>query len=147
MMQQPNPQAGSVQQTVQAPPQLASVSKPRSRSTMHPGVLKLAVLCWAGLVGVFWITFRVNTNAMFAVVVGTFYALVFFGVPTIMLRMAPKKPGEKPSLAEFLRGRFDTIYGSIPARDAMLQVILVPVALGLGAVAMAIIIHYARIAN
>ncbi|HTO41791.1 MAG TPA: hypothetical protein VL026_12510, partial [Rhizomicrobium sp.] len=73
--------------------------------------------------------------------------LVFFGVPTIMLRMAPKKGGEKPSLAEFLRGRFDTIYGPIPASDAMLQVIIVPAALGLGAVAMAIIIHYARIAN
>ncbi|HTO41838.1 MAG TPA: hypothetical protein VL026_12750, partial [Rhizomicrobium sp.] len=79
-MTQPNPQPvllpNGAQQTAQHPaatasPPLAVVAKPRSRSTMHPGVLKLAVLCWAGLIAVFWITFQVNANAMFVVAVGT----------------------------------------------------------------------------
>jgi hypothetical protein len=117
------------------------------RSQMHPGVFKLAILCWAMFMAVFWITFFVSSNALFMVVVGTFYALVFFGVPTIMSRMAPKSKSGTPSLSEFMQGRFDTLYGPIEAREALLQVILVPLSLGIGGIAISVIIAYARVAN
>jgi hypothetical protein len=79
------------------------------------------------------------------VVIGTFYALMFFGVPTVMSRMAPTRP-RAGSLGSFLRGRFATIDGPISGSDALLQVILVPVALGLGGTAIGFIIHAARAA-
>lgn len=128
-------------------PQLLHIPKTPCRSAMHPGVYKLAVLCWAGLMAVFWVTFHVSTSASFMVAVGTVYACVFFGVPFVMIRMSPGANATFPSFDEFLRGRFDTIHGPIAARDALLQVIMVPLALGLGGVAMGIIIHYARIAQ
>jgi hypothetical protein len=114
------------------------------RSQMHPGVYKLAILCWAMFMAVFWITFSVSANALFMVVIGTFYALVFFGVPTIMSRMAPKPRSGWPSFGEFMAGRFDTLYGPIEAGEALLQVVLVPLSLGIGGIAIGFIIHSAR---
>ena len=81
------------------------------------------------------------------VVVGTFYALVFFGVPFIMSRMAPKCDASPLSLDAFVRGRFDTFCGSVSGFDALLQVILVPFALSIGGMVIGYIIHSARIAN
>jgi hypothetical protein len=113
---------------------------------MHPGVYKLAVLCWAVFMAIFWITFSISSNALFMVVIGTGYALMFFGLPFIMSRMAPKSKSGHPSFDEFIHGRFDTIYGPIEAGEALLQVILVPLALSMGGVAIAFIIHAARAA-
>ena len=110
---------------------------------MHRGVYKIALGCWAGFLAVFWVTFWMSANALFMVVIGTFYALMYFGVPVIMSRMAPTRP-RPGSLAGFLRGRFATIDGPISGLDALLQVILVPVALGLGGIAIGIIIRMAR---
>jgi len=117
------------------------------RSAMHPAIYKLAVLNWAMLLVVFWVTFFVSANALFMVVVGTFYALVFFGVPFIMSRMAPKGDASPLSLDAFVRGRFDTFCGSVSGFDALLQVILVPFALSIGGMVIGYIIHSARIAN
>jgi hypothetical protein len=118
------------------------------RSDMHPAVYKLAVLCWAMLMAVFWITFFVSSNAIFMVTVSTFYAIMFFGIPFIFSRIAAKR--KKPnflSLGEFMRGRFDTIYGPIGGAEALLQVILVPLCLSIGGVAMMLIISYARVVH
>ena len=116
------------------------------RSQMHPGVYKLAILCWAMFMAVFWATFFISSNALFLVVIGTVYALVNFGVPIIMSRMAPKPKAGYPSFEEFIRGRFDTLYGPIEASEALLQVVLVPLALSAGGVAIGLIIRYARAA-
>ena len=117
------------------------------RNTMPPAVFKLAVICWAMLLAVFWVTFSVSANALFMVVIGTGYAIIFFGVPFIMIRMAPPQNTGEVSLGTFLKGRFDTIYGPVSGFDAMLQVILVPLALSIGGVVIGFIIHSARIAN
>ena len=127
--------------TPRAPAQVRSF--PQTHALMHRGVYKVALSCWAGFLAVFWVTFWMSANALFMVAIGTFYALMFFGVPVIMSRMAPTRP-RPGSLAGFLRGRFATIDGPISGLDALLQVILVPVALGLGGIAIGIIIHMAR---
>lgn len=114
------------------------------RAQMHPGVYKLAILCWAMFMAVFWVTFFISANALFMVVIGTVYALVFFGVPIIMSRMAPKSKSGLPSFSEFLAGRFDTLYGPMEAGEALLQVVLVPLALGIGGIVIGFIIHSAR---
>ena len=114
------------------------------RSAMHPAIYKLAVLNWAMLLVVFWVTFFVSANALFMVVVGTVYAAMFFGVPYVMSRMAPRPKSGFPSLNEFIQGRLDTFCGPIEAGEALLQVILVPLSLTIGGVVIGIIIHFAR---
>ena len=110
---------------------------------MHADVYKLALLCWVGLLLVFWVTFSISSNALFMVVIATFYATVFFGVPFIFSRLA-KPLRSRLGLGAFMRGKFDTIYGPVTGFDALLQVILVPLALAIGGVAIGIIIWSAR---
>jgi hypothetical protein len=117
------------------------------RKDMHPGVYKLAVICWAALLGVFWVTFSGSASALFMVAIGTVYAVMFFGVPFLMSRIGGFSSRSPLSLADFVDGRFDTIDGPIGGGEALLQVILVPFALGIGGAAIGIIIHLARTAH
>ena len=117
------------------------------RKQMHPGVYKLALLCWVMLLGVFWITFAMSANAMFMVAIATGYAIVFFGVPFLMSRIAGISTTASISLRNFVDGRFDTINGPIGGLEALLQVILVPLSLSIGGIAIGFIIHAAKMAN
>jgi hypothetical protein len=113
---------------------------------MHPGVYKIAVLSWALFIGIFWLTFWQDANALFMVAASTAYAVVFFGVPTIMSRCVPKAAVEG-GLMDFLRARVDTLYGPVNGFEALVQVILVPAALILGGTAMSFAIQSARLVN
>lgn len=68
----------------------AAVAAP-IESVMHPHVYRIALACWACFLAVFWATFWVSSNALFQVVIGTVYAVVFFGVPYEMSRIYPGK--------------------------------------------------------
>jgi hypothetical protein len=58
-------------------------------------------------------------------------------------------PGEtRPrDFFSFLSGRVDTIYGPVRAGEALLQVILVPLCLGIGGIVIGLIIQSARVAH
>jgi hypothetical protein len=93
---------------------------------------------------IFWMTFWFSANALFMVVVGTFYATVFFGVPYMMLRQMPGGLEKRGSLVTFLDLPFATNSGTIHGYEALLQVILVPVCLILGGTVIGFIIHWAK---
>jgi hypothetical protein len=78
------------------------------------------------------------------VVISTFYAVMFFGVPYAMLRQVPGRTKAKGPLRTFLEQPFATIDGAISGYEALLQVILVPACLILGSTAIGFIIHSAR---
>lgn len=111
---------------------------------MHPGVYRVAFACWMGLLGLFVLTFFSSANALFMVVIDCVYAAMFFGIPWIFHRITPKTETHPRDFFSFLSGRFDTIYGPIRASEALLQVILVPLALGIGGIAISLIIQSAR---
>ena len=111
---------------------------------MHPGVYKVALACWMGLLGVFVLTFFSSANALFMIAIDAVYAAMFFGIPWIFHRMTPQSGPGPRDFFSFLNGRLDTIYGPIRASEALLQVILVPLALGIGGIAIGLIIQSAR---
>ena len=117
------------------------------RKQMHPDVFKIALFCWVMLLVVFWTTFAMSANATFMVAIGTLYAIVYFGVPFLMSRIAGVSSKASFPLSVFLDGRFDTLYGPIRGWEALLQVILVPLSLSIGGVAIGFIIHAAKMAN
>jgi hypothetical protein len=125
----------------------ASLKFVACRKDMHPGVYKLALVCWLLLLGIFWVTFSGSTSALFMVTIGTVYAAVFFGVPFLMIRIGGFERRSSLPLVDFTEGQFDTIDGPIGGGEALLQVILVPLALGIGGTAIGFIIHFARIAH
>ena len=131
-----------------APP-LVAVTRQRAGRVvqhMHPAIYRIAFACWVFFLATFWVTFWVSAHALFMVVIGTVYAAVFFGVPYLMSRQAPRDI-HSPSLAEFMHRDVATFYGPIRGRDALVQVVLVPAVLSIGCVAIGIIIRMARTAT
>jgi hypothetical protein len=114
------------------------------QTVMDPRVYKIALACWVGLLGIFWITFWVSANALFMVVIATVYAIVFFGVPYVMSRQVIDRPVPARSLFAFMQAPFSTIDGTMRGWEVLLQVILVPLCLIGGGIAISFIIHAAR---
>jgi hypothetical protein len=111
---------------------------------MHPHIYRIALGCWICLLALFWATFWTSSNALFQVVIGTVYAVVFFGVPYEMSRIYRGKRTADKSLRQFLGEPFRTRTGTMRGHEVLLQVVLVPVSLLLGGSAIALIIHAAR---
>ena len=101
---------------------------------------------WAGFLAVFWATFWMSANALFMVAISTVYAVMFFGVPYAMSRQVRDRPQTAKSLFTFLSEPFATIDGTMSGAEALLQVILVPLCLTCGGIAIGFIIHAARAA-
>jgi hypothetical protein len=118
-----------------------------AQTVMDPRVYKLALLCWASLLAIFWITFWVSTGALFMVVVSTGYAIVFFGVPYLMSRQITDRPPQARSLRAFMQAPFATIDGTMRGWEALLQVILVPLCLIGGGIVISFAIHAARVVH
>lgn len=114
---------------------------------MHPHVYRIALACWACFLAVFWATFWVSSNALFQVVIGTVYAVMFFGVPYEMSRIYPGKRTANRTIWQFLTAPFATRTGTMRGYEALLQVILVPVLLTMGGTAIGVIIHVTRNAH
>jgi hypothetical protein len=118
----------------------------KAQAVMDPRVYKIALLCWIGFLSVFWLTFWISANALFMVAISTVYAVVFFGVPYAMSRQVRNRPDTSKSLLAFLREPFATLNGVMSGGEALLQVVLVPLCLTCGGIAIGIIIHAARAA-
>jgi hypothetical protein len=111
---------------------------------LPPCVHGLTLGVWAVFFLVLWVTFWSSGNALFMIAVSTTYGAVFFGVPAIMARMHPERPRAHSTVIQFLRGRFTTLYGPVSGADALVQILIVPVAITVGAIAIGIIISLAR---
>jgi hypothetical protein len=98
----------------------------------------LVVGSYAALIGVFFAFFARSPVALFSIVICAFFAAMFFAVPRIFLAVEAD-PARRPSLAEFRYKGMDILTGHSGGRDAIVQMIVVPVLLTLGLAAMGII--------
>ena len=144
---QPAPTPAPVVSPETRPTLLKPVTPVTVEAAMHPHIYRIAFGCWIVFLAIFWITFWVSANALFMVVIGTFYAAMFFGVPYMMLRQVPGRTKASSSLIKFLEEPFATNGGTIQGYQALLQVVLVPLCLIAGGTAIAIIIRFARVAH
>ena len=109
---------------------------------VHPAVYKLFTACWAALIAVFVATFAESPFTLFMLAVVTGYVIMFFGVPYVMSRQAQRETDVgKVSFREFLRGQVQTLTGPLSSTDALMQVMMVPVCLTLGSIAIGLIVH------
>src|SRR3569833_2899261 len=92
-------------------------------AVMHPGVYRIALVCWLCFLAVFWVTFWSSSRALFQVVIGTAYAVIFFGVPYQMSRIFSGKRGDEKSIWQFLSEPFRTRTGTMRGYEVLLQVI------------------------
>jgi hypothetical protein len=98
---------------------------------------KMIVGSYIALVGTFAVTMSGSRLSVFCMAISFFYLLMYLGVPAILLKMEPKR-GQRPSLDQFLRAGMQTYTGYITGKDALLQILLVPVLLTFTALVMGI---------
>lgn len=126
-----------------AEPEAVVVPEPQGGPTpaapdIAPGVGGLIVAAYVSLVLVLFTFFTGSLTAMFAVTIAAGFVAIFFAIPRIFLAVEPKA-GRRPSLPEFLEKGVGTFTGHSGGRDALLQMLIVPVLLTLGLLAMGII--------
>ena len=103
-----------------------------------PGVGGLIVATYVSLVLVLFTFFTGSLSAMFAVVIAAGFVAIFFAVPRIFFALEPKA-GRRPSLPEFMEKGVNTLTGHSSGREALLQMLIVPVLLTLGLLVMGIV--------
>lgn len=110
-------------------------------SRLHSGVFGLAIASYAAMVLALWLLFATDTGTSLTLAIVTVYFAMFFGVPLAMVRVAKKDAPQPPpaSLLRFLRGDMGTITGPIGGWAALAQVVVIPVSVTLGIVAIGLI--------
>lgn len=121
---------------VQAPatePALPTAAAP----DVAAGVGGLIVAAYAGLILVFFTFFAGSPLAAMAVAIAALFVAIFFAVPRIFFGIEPAA-GRRPSLSRFMHEGMDTLTGHCSGGDALVQMLLVPVLLTLGLLAIGV---------
>lgn len=110
---------------------------------LHPGVVKIWLACWSGLFLVFLTTFSGTAHTIFQLAIVAAVGVAFFGLPILMSSIGKQAAG-RGTLGDFLYSRFETGGGSLSGFETLVQVIMVPLALLLGALCISFILASAR---
>lgn len=125
---------GPAEADTEASPALPTAAAPDVAS----GVGGLIVACYAALILVFFAFFARSLTALFAITVCAVFVAVFFTVPRIFFALEPNAT-RRPSLPAFMERGMETMTGHSEGGDALVQMLIVPVLLTLGLLAMGII--------
>jgi hypothetical protein len=93
---------------------------------------------YAGLLAVFFAFFARSPLALFSIVICGGFVAIYFTIPRIFLAIEAD-PARRPTLGRFLRTGLDTATGRTGGKDALIQMMIVPVLVTLGLAAIGII--------
>lgn len=102
------------------------------------GVGGLILTAYLGLLAVFFTLFAGSPAALFAVCVSAGFVAIFFAVPRIFFAVEPGQ-SRRPTLDMFMAKGIDTFTGHSSGKDALVQILIVPVLLTLGLLIMGIV--------
>jgi hypothetical protein len=92
---------------------------------------------YSALVAAFAVAAAGSAQSIYAIAICALFVLMFFAVPRIFLLVEPRA-GHRPTLERFMREGMQTLTGHSNGRDALVQMLIVPVFLTLGALGMGI---------
>jgi len=110
--------------------------------SVHPAPILIALGCCAWFLLLSWTCFApFDREAGLAIAVVTAIFVMYLGGMALGAFNAGGRgsAGARRSFQQFLRGRVDIATGFISGREAMVQIVMLPVSLALGATAMALI--------
>jgi len=103
-------------------------------SEFPPAIYFSVAGAFAWMLGAAWLAFGTNVGTDLDLTMVTVLAFVFLGIPTVMHHTAATRyPSVPTPMAAFLSSQVDTATGWMPARQAWLEVMLIPAALALAA--------------
>jgi len=97
----------------------------------------LIVTSYFALIGAFTLATVGSAQSIFAIAIVLVFAVSFFTVPRIFFAIEPKA-GRRPSFQTFLHQGMETHTGHSGGKDALIQMMIVPVLLTFGALAMGV---------
>lgn len=104
-----------------------------------PGAVgALIAASYATLIGALAIAMTGSPLSLFAIVIAAFFIAVFFAVPRIFFRVEPSS-GRRPALNQFIQEGMVTLTGHSSGSAALVQMLVVPVCLTLGVLAIGVI--------
>ena len=92
---------------------------------------------YAALIASFAIATAGSAYSVFMITIAALFVVTFFTVPRIFFAIEPST-GRRPSFDRFMRSGLQTLTGYSTGRDALVQMLIVPVLLTFGALAMAV---------
>jgi hypothetical protein len=110
-------------------------------TNVHPAVAIATVGCYVWILFVAWLVFDHGTT-MLDLVVSSFIFLIALGLPLLCVVIARNMTPERQTrrtLDAFLHGKVDTYTGRVPARTAMIEILVAPVALAVVATGICLI--------
>ena len=116
-----------------AEPRLAAPSTP----DVPAAVGMMIVASFASLIGAFAIATVGSAHSIFMITISALFAVAFFTVPRLMLAVEPRT-AERPDLDRFLEDGIETLTGHSGGKAALVQMLIVPVLLTMGALAMGV---------
>lgn len=102
-------------------------------------------LSWFVAVG--WIAYATGADGAFAMLIASVFAVVAIGLPALLVAVGAGRGDGASSVRalEWLHGRFETLTGRLPARAALVQVLLPITATAIGFTLIAIVLVSVRL--
>jgi hypothetical protein len=98
----------------------------------------LIAASYFSLLGAFTVATVGSAESILAIVVCVAFMIAFFTVPRLFFGIEPKA-GRRPSFDRFMREGMETLNGRCGGRDALIQMLIVPVLLTLAVIAIGIV--------
>jgi hypothetical protein len=104
---------------------------------LPPAVGRLIAGAYVALIGVLAATMARNAESAFVISIAALFLVAFLSVPRIFLAIEPETT-RRPSMSAFLERGMQTATGHLSGRGALVQMLVVPVLLSLGVLAIGI---------
>jgi len=102
----------------------------------------LIAASYAALIGAFAVATIGSAHSWYMITISALFVVAFFTVPRIILGMEPKQ-GVRPDFDRFMAEGMETLTGHSSGGAALVQMLIVPVSLAFGILAIAIAVSFA----
>lgn len=123
-------------------PNASEIEPSLSRAAAAPDVPAAAgglmAATYGALLAAFTLLITHDRSSMFAIVIGAFYLVMFFAVPALFFRIEGDTT-RRPELSLFLERGMQTATGHISGMGALVQMLVVPVLLTFGVLAIGLL--------
>jgi hypothetical protein len=122
--------------------ELSTVDEPFRSAAAAPdipsAVGKMLVAAYVALLATFAVTMAHSREALFAIAICVVFLTMYLSVPRILLGVEPRQ-GKRPSFDIFLYKGIETYTGHCSGKEALVQMLIVPVLLTFCALFMGIV--------
>jgi len=125
----------------EGPPVIAPRMGEAAVADLPKAVGGLIVASYAAIIVAFGWAFFGQGDVLFNLGVCAVYLAMYLGVPWVFLKVEPKSGQPRPDFADFLERGLATWTGHVTGREALAQILTIPVAVAFAALGIGIIIR------